>query len=174
MNDSFFKYIQQLETFAFFSGYPIVYAIAAFIRGNKLTTGIRNTIFILTPFAYAIVGVLYLGLQLKKYYPNYSLAHLVQEIQNPFLTVWAFSSLLFWMPALNKRPIISLLHSLVFFFVIAKNFYTQIRASESDNNIIKNYIRVYSDSILLNSGVLISLLIIYLTIRRIKKKSVIN
>lgn len=174
MGENFFKYIQQLEIFAFFSGYPIVYAIAAFIRGNKLTTGIRNALFILTPFAYAIIGVLYFGLQLKKYYPNYSLAHLAQEIQNPFLTVWAFSSLLFWIPSLNKKPIISLLHGLVFFFVIAKNFYLQFRSPEPDNDVIKNYIRVYSDSILLNSGVLISLLIIYLTIRRIKKKSVIN
>jgi len=174
MGNEMAAYLQQLETMAFFPGYPIVYAFAAFIRGNKSTTGFRNTIFILTPFAYAMVGVLYLGLQLKKYYPDYSLARIAQEIQDPFLTIWAFGSLLLWIPALNKRPIISLLHSLVFFFVIVKNLFIQLNAPKPDSDVMKNYMRVYSDSMLLNSGVLISVLIIYLTIRLIKKRSAIN
>jgi len=175
MDDSFFRYLQLLEIFAFFTGYPIIYAFVAFLKGNaKSKTTFRNTIFILLPFAYATVGLLYMGLQLKKLYPDFTLAHITAEIHNPFLTIWGLLSLLFWIPVLSKKPIISLFHSLVFFFLLVKNFYLQLISATPDNDFIKNYMRVYSDSIIVNIGVLFSLLIISYIIRFIKKKNSVS
>jgi hypothetical protein len=169
MDDSFFKYIQLLEIFAFFSGFPIVYAFIIFLKGKSKPT-IITTLFNLLPFAYAIVGVLYTGLQLRKLYPDYTLTHITEEIQNPFLAIWGLLSLLFWIPVLSKKPVFSLFHSLVFFFILVKNFYLQLISPLPDNDFIKNFMRVYSDSIILNVGVLISLLLIYYINRFIRKK----
>jgi hypothetical protein len=173
MGNEMIAYLQQLEILAFFSGYPIIYALVAFIKGNrKATSETRGKLFRLLPFMYTTVGALYLGLQLRKFYPDYTFTRIAAEIQIPFLTAWGLLSLLFWIPVLNKRPAISLLHSLVFFFVIVKNFYFQISGSVPDNDVMKNYMRVYSDSIILNTGILISFLIIYLMIRLIKKRTI--
>ena len=172
MEGSFFKYIQLLEIFAFFSGYPIVYAFVVFLKGNaKSKPAFRYTIFMLLPFAYATVGVLYIGLQLRKLYPDFTLTHMTAEIQNPFLAIWGLISLLFWVPFLSKKPIISLLHSLVFFYVIVKGYYLQVTSPSPDNDSIKNYMRVYSDSIILNTCVLISISVIYYIFRSIKKEN---
>ena len=175
MDTNFFKYLQQLEILAFFSGYPIVYAFVAFLKGNtKSKPTIRNTVIILLPFAYATVGLLYIGLQLRKLYPDFTLAHVTAEIQHPFLAIWGLLSILFWIPVLSKKPIISLFHSLVFFFLIVKSFFLQLTSQVPDSDFMKNYMRVYSDSIILNIGVLISLSIIYYIIRFIKKKKSVS
>jgi hypothetical protein len=52
------SYLQQLEILAFFSGYPLVYAVVAFLKSTaKSRSSIKNSAFILLPFAYAIVGI---------------------------------------------------------------------------------------------------------------------
>jgi hypothetical protein len=57
MDSSFFEYIQQLEKMAFFSGYPLVYAVVFFIAGEKnLRTGYKKRIVSVLPYAYALVG----------------------------------------------------------------------------------------------------------------------
>jgi hypothetical protein len=166
------SYLQQLEILAFFSGYPLVYAIVAFLKGTaKSRSSIKNSAFILLPFAYAIVGILYAGLQVRNQYPDYSVKHIVSEIQIPFFASWALLSLAFWTPFLSKKPIISLLHSLVFFYLIVKNVYLQLTSTEPDKNVLGNFMKVYSDSILLNTIILIVLLIIYYGTRFLRQKS---
>ncbi|HWH62209.1 MAG TPA: hypothetical protein VNS50_03010, partial [Ginsengibacter sp.] len=67
MGNSFFIYIRHLELMAFFSGYPLLYAVILFFTGNKRTKrNFKNRIVSVLPFAYAFNGILYLGLQLKK------------------------------------------------------------------------------------------------------------
>jgi hypothetical protein len=172
MDDSFFKYLQQLEILGFFSGYPLVYALVSFIRGSsKSKANIRNTIFILLPFAYATTGLLYIGLQLRNLYPDYSIKHISAEIQTPFFAIWGLLSVLFWFPLLNKKPVFSLFHSLVFLYLLVKNFYLQLSSPVEDRSVLKNYMGVYSDSILLNIGVLIAVVFIYYTIKSLKKKA---
>src|ERR1043165_5803649 len=101
MNESFFGYLQRLEMMAFFSGYPLIYAIAFFIAGNKPSkTSIKRKIVSLLPFAYALVGTLFLGLQLNKLYPDYSFENIKLTTEEPFLKIWGLLSLLFWIPAL--------------------------------------------------------------------------
>lgn len=161
MDDTFFSYLQKLEIMAFFSGFPIVYAIALVISGylnNK--THLKRTIINLLPPTYAIVGILYLGLQLKKLYPDYSLNHLSLEFSNPYLTIWGVLSILFFFPVFRKKTAFCLLHSFVFFFLLLKNIYNHIIEINPDENVIRNTMKVYTDSIILNSSVLIILLTI--------------
>jgi hypothetical protein len=148
MDNSFFAYLQQLELMAFFSAYPLVYAIV-----NVLTGHSKKEIFArfpsLLPYAYALVGVLYLGLQLKNLYPDYSLENIISSVQQPLLTIWALLALLFWIPALAKKPLISLLHSFVFFFFLLKEIFSPLFSPDTDKNILKNEMKVYTSGHLL-------------------------
>ena len=165
-------YLQQLEILAFFSGYPLIYAAVAYLKSTaKSRSSIKYSVFILLPFAYAIVGILYAGLQIKNLYPDYTIKHITSEIQIPFFACWALLSPLFLIPFFSKNPIISLLHSLVFFYLIVKNFYLQLTNAEPDRNILGNFMKVYLDSILLNTAILILLLIVYYASRRLRRKT---
>jgi hypothetical protein len=151
MGDDFFSYLQQLELMAFFSAYPLVYAIVNVLTGNSKKETLKRLPSLL-PYTYALVGTLYLGLQLKNLYPDYSLENIRSSIQQPLLSIWALLSLFFWIPALAKKPVISLLHSFVFFFFLLRDLFLQQFASAKDRNILRNDMKVYTDSLLLNLG----------------------
>lgn len=170
MNGSFFLYLQQLELIAFFSGYPLIYAIAFFIFGNKpLKNNFKSRIFSLLPFAYALVGTLYLGLQLKNLYPDYSIKNIQLTIQLPWLICWGILSILFWVPALAKKTVVSLVHSLVFFFFIVRDLFLQLPASTADNDIVRNDMKLYTDSLLLNLGAFALIVLISFLFSHYKK-----
>jgi hypothetical protein len=169
MDNSFFAYLQQLELMAFFSGYPLVYAIVYFIAGNAKTEIIKKFPSLL-PYAYALAGSLYLGLQLKNFYPDYSFENIRDAVQQPFLMIWALLSLLFWIPAFGKKPVLSLFHSLVFFFFLLRDLFLQSSVPSADKNIVKNDMKLYTDSLLLNLGALILVILISLLISRLKRQ----
>ncbi len=171
MGDNFFSYLQQLELMAFFSGYPLLYAIINVFAGNSNREVLKKLPSIL-PYAYALVGSLFLGLQLKNLYPDYSFENIRLSVQQPILQIWALLSLLFWIPALAKKPVFSLLHSFVFFFFLLRDLLSHLFESATDKNILRNDMKVYTDSLLLNLGALIVLATIYLIVRfGLKKKS---
>lgn len=171
MGNELIAYLQQLEILAFFSGYPLLYAlIAAFNNPKDPSSKFINIAFRLLPFAYAVVGTLHIGYVLKKFYPDYSFDRITSEVQIPFFVFWAISSLLFFIPLLSKKPIISLVHSLVFLYLLVKNFYDQLAVPETDKTVLKNHMNVYIDSILLNTTTLVSLLIIYYAVRFLRRK----
>ena len=168
MNDSFFSYLHRLELIAFFSGYPLVYAIVLFITGNIISQDkLKRKIVSLLPFAYALIGTLYLGFQLKILYPNYSIGYISESIHHPFLMLWGISAILFWIPAIAKKPFISLLHSMVFFFILLTDIF-QSSLSGVDKNIIRNDMKLYSYSLLLNAGAVITVILIHLLFTRLK------
>ncbi len=150
MDNTFFAYLRQLELMAFFSGYPLLYAVVLSLAGKQpLRNNFKNRAVSLLPFAYALVGTLYLGLQLKNLYPDYSIENIKQAIVQPYLKTWALLSLLFWIPALAKKPLFSLLHSFIFFFLLLKDLIAH-SATGGDRLVIKNDMKVYTDSLLLN------------------------
>jgi hypothetical protein len=169
MDNSFFAYLQQLEMMAFFSAYPLVYALINVLTGNSKKE-IFGRLPSLLPYAYALVGVLYLGLQLKNLYPDYSTENIRSSIQLPLLTIWALLSLLFWIPALAKKTLISLLHSFVFFFILLREIFSPLFSSHTDKNILKNEMKVYTDSLLLNLGAFIFVAGLFFLINRLKKR----
>lgn len=172
MDNSFFAYLQQLELIAFFSGYPLIYAVTLFLGGNEqVKNDFKRRITSHLPFAYALVGTLYLGLQLKNLYPDYSVDNLKLTIQQPGLMGWGLLSILFWIPALSKKTILSLLHSLVFFFILIKDLFIQLSASTPGNHIVKNDMKIYTISLSLNLGALIIIVLFSFLFIRYKKSS---
>ena len=157
--DSFFAYAQRLELMAFFSGYPLVYTVALFITGGQpLKNNFKSRIPSLLPFAYALVGSLYLSLQIRNLYPDYSIQNINRAIQQPYLVTWALLSILFWVPAIGKKRVLSLLHSLVFFFLLVKDLCAQLSAH--DRNIVRNDMTIYTTSLIVNFASLAFLLLV--------------
>ncbi len=143
--------MEQLEMLVFFSGYPLVYFLVRFFtRHVSLKNESAPALISILPFAYALSGTLYLGLQVKNLYPVYTIENLNHRIQQPYLFFWALLSLLFWIPAFSKKQILSVLHSLVFFFIIVRDLYDQLTGLISERNILKNDMTVYTISIFLN------------------------
>ena len=168
MDNNFLAYLQQLEMMAFFSGYPLLYAVTLFIAGNQpMKNGFSSRISTLLPFAYALVGTLFLGLQLKNAYPDYSIVYFKETILQPYLLIWGLLSILFWIPGLARIKGLSLLHSLVFFFLLVKDIFLQ---SSLDKNLVRNDMKIYTDSLLLNLGTFAFIILLAFLIAKIKKK----
>jgi len=156
MDNSFLAYLERLEMMAFFSGYPLVYYAMVLFKGNKKENENAFTrAFSLLPFAYALLGTLFLGLMLKNLYPDYSIEHIRLKMQQPLLIIWGLSSILFWIPILNAKPIFSLIHSLVFFFFLAKDIIFHLIGYTDDEHIVRNDMKIYSVSIILTLFVLV-------------------
>jgi hypothetical protein len=163
MDDNFLAYLDRLEILTFFSGYPMVYALILVLAGNQpAKPGIRNKLPSLLPFAYALIGILYLGLQLRNLYPDYSVEHIQQSFQQPYLKFWGLLAILFWIPAISRKKMVSLLHSLVFFYLLVKDlFYEQFQATSFDNNVVKNNMKIYTASLILNLVALVFITVLY-------------
>ena len=172
MDNSFLIYLERLAMMAFFSGYPLVYALAHFVRGNKpAKNNFKQRLVSLLPYEYALVGSLYLGFQFKKLYPDYTIAHINQIVQEPFMAVWAILSILFWIPFLAKKTMLSLIHSLFFFFFFAKDLYLQFAASSPDKHMVSNDMNVYTVSLLLNIAALFLIVFFSFLYNKYKKVS---
>ena len=174
MGDSFFAFIQQLELMAFFSGYSLLYAIIVVFAGDRAPgNNFKTRLVPALPLSYALVGTLYLGLQLKNFYLSYSSANIIQSIHHPYLMIWGLLSILFWIPLFRKKEVVTLLHSLVFFFILVKDISMQIFSSV-DENILKNDMRIYTVSFLLNVASFILIILLYFFFFQNKKKELRN
>jgi hypothetical protein len=152
MNTNFIRYLDQLELLVFFSAYPLLYTVITVLFGNK-QIGNKFKIPALLPCGYALTGIFYLGLQLKNLYPDYSFEYLRGAITP--LKLLALTSLLFWFPLFSRRPLISLLHSLIFFSLLAKDLLLHALEQEVDKETIRNDMKVFTVSLLLNTASLI-------------------
>ena len=162
MGNDLFGYIDRLESMAFFSAYPLVYSFVLFIvkeRFNKSPVLMDRLVRIL-PLSYALTGVLFLGFLLKNMYPDFSLKNLGGAFQFSFLKLWGISAILFWLPFLNSRAVVSLLHSFVFFFFLLKDLFGYI-FSTTDKNMISNDMKIYTDSLIITIIAYTVVLLIY-------------
>ena len=175
MSNNFFDYISRLELMAFFSGYPLLYTVILFFAGNKKPAdNFKARIVSILPFAYALVGTLYLGLQLKNLYLNYSPENLRQLMHQPYLMLWGLLSILFWLPALSKRKVLSLIHSLVFFFFLIKDLIVQLTANVADRDMVRNDMRIYTISFLLNLGAFTLMVLCLLYLHVLKEIRIVS
>lgn len=166
---NFFAYLEQLELMAFFSGYALLYLLVSYMGSYLKASGrLKTDLVSLLPLAYALVGVLYLGLQLKNLYPDYSLEHIRSSTQAPYLKIWGLLSILFLLPTLRRKPVLSILHSLVFFYFIVKDLFLYLfKSSEKDT--IRNDMNIYTNSLLVNGAAIIFVIILYFLLLRIIK-----
>jgi hypothetical protein len=166
MGNDLFSYVQRLEVLAFFSGFPLLWLIITAWAGQAAERKEwKNQLIKNLPFTYGITGILFLGYLLKNLYPDYSISHLLTSFQNPFFTIWGLTAIFFLVPVLRSKSIFSLLHSLVFLALIVRDFIVQLTSANPENDILKNDMRVYFDSLLLVSGVFLVTFILRLIIR---------
>lgn len=170
MGAAFTAYIELLELTAFFSGYVLLYFIVVTFTAKPLPEKVMQKKFpSFLPLAYALTGTFYLGLQLKNLYPDYSISNITQSFHMPFLKTWGLLTVLFWIPALYKKTLLSLLHSLVFFFFLLKDIW-MYATSNMDNDIIKNDMKLFTVSLLINSGSLLIISFAWYLKKRVLKK----
>jgi hypothetical protein len=174
MGSSIFTYVRQLEVLVFFSGYPLVYYFVLFLARTTSLKSVKGVRLVtILPFGYALTGTLYLGLQLRNLYPGYTLENVMHQIQQPYLIIWALLSILFWIPAISRRPLLSVFHSLVFFLIIVKDLLVQLAGIISDQNILRNDMKAYTISVFLNLAafVFINLSLLLFPFRNRNQKS---
>ena len=170
MGNNFFAYLQLLELMAFFSGYSLLYAIILVFAGNKESgNNFKKRIISVLPLSYALVSTLYIGLQLKNLYLSHLSGNARLAIHHPYLMIWGILAILFWIPLFRKKEGLSLLHSLVFFFILVKDIFMQI-GSSVDENILKNDMRLFTVSFLLNLATFILMGILYFFFLKNKKR----
>jgi hypothetical protein len=151
MDSSLMSYLQWVELESFFSGYLLVYAIFYLVASNRPASNfVRMKILPNLPLAYAVVGTLYVGLELKNEYLNYHMG-MPRDSQISFLKIWGLLSILFWIPILHKKPVFSLLHSFLFFALLMKSVYLQLFITYAGDQPTTNNIKIYTVSTLLNS-----------------------
>ena len=169
MNDSFFAYLHRLELIAFFSGFPLIYAAVLLVAGNpQKRKEWKKTLVPLLSYSYALVATLYLGFEMRSLYPDYSIGNIKQFTTHPFLVIWGLMAILFWIPALAKRPILCLLHSLVFFILLIRDLVLFGYVSGADKSIVNNDMKLYTSSILLNIVSFIAVTSVYYLLRWFK------
>ena len=165
MGDSFLLYMQRLELIAFFTGYPFLYAFIIFITSSspfKQSFKDRMTASLST--SYALIGTLYLGFLAKKLYHTHSPESIKLLSEQLYLPIWGILSVLFWVPSLSKKKQLCLFHSLVFIFLIVIDFINQLLGWNTNIDILKNDMRLYTVSLLLNiTAFVVVFLISFLT-----------
>jgi hypothetical protein len=111
------------------------------------------------PGAYALLGTFFLGLVLKENYSDTLNKMFAHSNFILFLKIWGALAVLFWIPALAKKPVFTLLHSLPFFFLFAKDLLADIH-TESGNDIIRNDMKIYSISFMINAICLLLMILV--------------
>ncbi|HUR66954.1 MAG TPA: hypothetical protein VMZ03_11460 [Chitinophagaceae bacterium] len=149
MGNDLFLYLERLELMVFFVGYPLFFTLVRVIAGSKSHGNSTLTkLAKLLPLAYALCGTLYLGSQLKYLWPHLSSESISSNFSS-WLKCWGLLALLFWIPWFYRRPILSLLHSLVIFFFLLKDLFLH-STSSANKEVIQNDMKIFTDSLLLN------------------------
>jgi hypothetical protein len=172
MDDSFFIYLEQLELLLFFSAYPLIYLLIRAIAETNLSKKIfKKNISTLLPYAYALVGILYLGFLLKSFYPDYSFSHIKAATKIPALKIWGLLSIVFFIPAVAKKRVYSLLHSMVFLFFILRDLYFYIFKTV-DKSVLKNDMNLYTYSLLINIATFLFVLAIASLYQKLQNRKI--
>lgn len=162
MGEGLVNYIERMELLAFFAGYPLLFAIVQVVAGKKniMQKGFASRLVTCLPLAYALTGTLYLSLVLKNMQPEYSLKSFAIQFENSFLKIWGLTAILFWIPLFRKKAIFSLLHSLVFFFLLLNDLFMYMRAN-MDREMIQNDMKIYTISLIINTTALFIIMIMH-------------
>jgi hypothetical protein len=173
MTDNLQEFFQRFELLAFFAGYPLLYAILYFFGIARKSSPRRQSRNLqeLLPGVYAITGTLFVLFLMREIYADHSLEDIAPSAVILMLKIWGVLAILFWIPALRRQPLYSLIHSLVFFLLILKDILTGM-GSPTGRDQIRNDMRIFTSSLLLNAGILVIVLVfVILKNRIIRKKS---
>jgi len=170
MGEGLTAYIERLELMAFFAGYPLIYLIVKFIVAEqKKPKAFVSRMDKLLPYAYALTGTLFLSYVIKNISMELAEKNIADQIQLSYLKIWGLLTVLFWIPAISKKPVLSLLHSLVFFSLLLVDFFRYITSSSSLDE-IKNDMNIYTNSLLLNTGALVCIFVFQIILSKIRHR----
>ena len=162
---------ERLEMLAFFSGYPLVFYVIYFFAGKALQRSVyKNRAIYLFPLTYALLGTLYWGLQLRNWYPDYQINDIVNNTHYIYSKIWALLAILFWIPFFFKRPFLSILHSLFFFFLLLRDMFSQLLFHNQDSYTLRNEMKIYTVSLLLNLFSLVIISMFYFLVGYLRNK----
>lgn len=171
MND-FFAYLEKLELIAFFAGFPLIYFLVVSYKNQLLSSkyAFPKQIPGNLKYGYALTVLLYVGMKVYQQVGNPDGFHLSNLYigENRYLIIWAFAGLIFWLPFLKSKPILALLHSLVFFFLFLLFIYLYIKG-EADKAVVTNSTQLYFYSILLNAITILIVSALQFIFSRMKK-----
>lgn len=166
MDNSFFLYLENLGVIAFFSGYSflflLIYSLRSFFEGKKQYWSLVEKSI---PIGYALTGLFFIGYQCKKAAPEYRFHDIVPAINGHWLFWWACLSLLFFISFFARKTILSFLHSLVFFIVIARDILGYIFRS-TDVSFVQNDLSLLLKSIVFQTIVFLLVLGIQFFLQR--------
>jgi uncharacterized membrane protein len=172
MPDTLDGYMEWIMLETLFSGYLLVFSILYIVSAYKGQRGfIKIRIMPLLPLTYAFVGTIFWGLQLRVGHSYNTFQHFVSSLQYPFLHGWALLSILFWIPFLRERPILSALHSSIFFALMMIDLFAEARDKLFDNSLLGNGLKIYSVSLGIYITALLFLLLGSKLIHRIKREN---
>ena len=172
MNESFFVYLYRLELIAFFSGYPLLYTVVLMIAAKRHESSdlVKGPPFrLLLSYCYALVATLYVGFELNNFSPGYWIDNFKRLAYHPYLVMLGFAGTLFWIPALARRPVFTLLHSLVFFALLINDVFFPGKDPLENRDTIKNGMKLYTASILLHCFSFMLVMVIYYLKRWFKR-----
>ncbi len=155
MDEGLFKYLERVEAMVFFSGYCLVYVVAGYLLAIK--KGRVDNLFNLLTRSYALIATLFFGYAIKKFFQQYSQNGSV-ELYQPLLFLIGVFATLFWLPFFNRRPYLSLVHSLIFFSFIAWDVFKFISGSIEKNE-LRNAMNILTLSVIFNVSTLFLLFI---------------
>jgi hypothetical protein len=169
--DELMSLAERLEMLAFFAGYPVVFYVVYVFARKKLQQPVpKNKAIYLLPLTYALLGTLYWGLQLRNWYPDYQIKNIVSNTYYIYSKIWALLAIIFWIPFFFKRPFLSVFHSFFFFFLLLRDIVSQLLFHDQDIYTLKNEMKVYTVSLLLNLFALMIVSMFYFLIRYLKSK----
>ena len=166
MDSDIFKYLARLEIMVFFAGYAILYAIVYFLGSEfrKKPKAIISLLQELLPYGYAVTSTLFLGFIIKKIYIGYELGVPITKLDHPGLIVFGLSAVLFWLTPIRKFAVLSLIHSLVFFYFIPRDIVLNYSIKQG-NDLVKNDMSILTTSLLLHTTCLLFVLIVHYLIK---------
>jgi hypothetical protein len=168
MDNDIFRYLARLEIMVFFAGYSVIYAFINFLASEfrKKPKAIFSLLKELLPYGYAVSATLFFGFIVKKIYVGYEMNIAVTQLHHPFLVIWGLSAVLFWLRPVRKYAVLSLIHSLVFFYYLPRDIILRV-FSNQENDIVKNDMNILTTSLMLNAICLVSVLMIHYLLRYI-------
>lgn len=161
MDNSFVAYLQLLEILGFFSGYPMIYLLVKYFDQYPGLKPFTKNLQPSLPFSYGLVGILFLGFEIRNAYPAFVPVH----FQHPYLMFLGILSLVFLVPKISKNPIWSLYHGLVFLIVMIQNIVESYH-QDPDHSLIKNYMTIYSISLGLNLAILLLVFLLRVLLKK--------
>jgi hypothetical protein len=168
MGADLLTFLQRCELLGFFAGFPVLFAIiyvaSSWMQGIPTLRWEKSKA--LLPASYALVGTLFL---LSLIWP----VLLGQPLRAGSLSItalraWGLLAMLFWIPRLRRLPFCALLHSLVFFALIAVDILTG-HSTASGRDQIRNDMSLLTDSMLLHA-VTFAIVLLAFRLRQARRK----